>query len=219
MTATKKPKPGTKDTRNNSTLWWILGGIVGLGLIVALAISIAGEEPVDESLGYGDPTVTGDPLPVYAAGQEDVSVGLTAPTVEGADWEGNLVTIEPNGTPKIIVFLAHWCPHCQADVPVIQQWVNDGNLPDDVELISVATATDRLRPNWPPQDWLEEEGWTAPVIMDDQIGTVAGNYGMSGTPFYVVLDGENNNLGRVSGEIGAAGVDQLVQVAEASIEG
>ena len=100
MTATKKPKPGTKDTKNNSTLWWILGGIVGLGLIVALAISIAGEEPVDESLGYGDPTVTGDPLPVYAAGQEDVSVGLTAPTVEGADWEGNPVTIEPDGTPE-----------------------------------------------------------------------------------------------------------------------
>ena len=140
MTQTKKPKPGAKDAKSNSTLWWILGGIVGLGLIVALAISIAGEEPVDESRGYGDPTVTGDPLPVYAAGQEDVSVGLTAPTVEGADWEGNPVTIEPNGTPKIMVFLAHWCPHCQADVPVIQQWINDGNLPDAVELISVATA-------------------------------------------------------------------------------
>ena len=120
MTATKKPKPGAKDTKSNSTLWWILGGIVGLGLIVALAISIAGEEPVDETIGYGDPTVTGDPLPVYAAGQEDVSVGLTAPTVEGADWEGNPVTIEPDGTPKILVFLAHWCPHCQAEVPVIQ---------------------------------------------------------------------------------------------------
>ncbi len=99
-------------------------------------------------------------------------------------------------------------------MPVIQTWVNDGNLPDDVELISVATSTDRLRPNWPPQTWLEEEGWTAPVIMDDQIGVVAGNYGMAGTPFYVVLDGENNNLGRVSGEIGTAGLDQLVALAQ-----
>ena len=56
MTQTKKPKPGAKDAKSNSTLWWILGGMVGLGLIVALAISIAGEEPVDDTIGFGDPT-------------------------------------------------------------------------------------------------------------------------------------------------------------------
>jgi cytochrome c biogenesis protein CcmG, thiol:disulfide interchange protein DsbE len=219
MTQTKKPKPGSKDAKSNSTLWWILGGVVGLGLIVALAISIAGEEPVDENSGFGDPTVTGGPLPVYAAGEEDVSVGLTAPTVEGADWEGNPVTIEPDGTPKIVIFLAHWCPHCQAEVPIIQEWINDGNLPDTVEIVSVATGTDRLRPNWPPQDWLEEEGWTPPVIMDDEITTVAVNYGMSSTPMFVVLDGDNNNLGRISGQLPTDALDQLVQIAEASIEG
>jgi thiol-disulfide isomerase/thioredoxin len=214
MTATKKPKPGTAQSKSNSTLWWIIGGVLALGLIVWLAISIAGEAPVDESLGYGNPTVEGDPLPVYAAGQQDVAVGLTAPTVEGADWNGNPVSIEPDGTAKIVLFLAHWCPHCQAEVPVVQDWVDAGNLPDDVQLISVATSTDRLRPNWPPQDWLEEEGWTAPVVMDDQVGTVAGNYGMAGTPFYVVLDGDNTNLGRVSGEIGAQGLDTLVELAQ-----
>jgi thiol-disulfide isomerase/thioredoxin len=214
MTATKKPKPGATQAKSNSTLWWIIGGVVGLGLIVWLAISIAGEAPVDESLGYGNPTVEGDPLPVYAAGEDDVAIGLTAPTVDGADWNDNPVSIEPDGTSKILVFLAHWCPHCQAEVPVIQDWVEAGGLPDDVQLISVATATDRLRPNWPPQDWLEEEGWTSPVIMDDQVGTVAGNYGMAGTPFYVVLDGDNTNLGRVSGEIGTQGLDALVALAQ-----
>ncbi|MGH8870883.1 MAG: TlpA family protein disulfide reductase, partial [Acidimicrobiia bacterium] len=116
------------------------------------------------------------------------------------------------------LFLAHWCPHCQNEVPVVQDWVDAGNLPDDVELISVATSTDRLRPNWPPQDWLVEEGWTSPVIMDDQVGTVAGNYGMAGTPFYVVLDGENHNLGRVSGEIGTQGLDALVALAQSGSE-
>lgn len=214
MTQTKKPKPGASNAKSKTTLWWIVGGVVGLGLIVALAASIATEPEVDAAIGFGEPTVEGDTLPVFAAGTEDVAVGLTAPSVTGADWNGTPVTIEPDGTPKIVIFLAHWCPHCQAEVPVLQEWVDAGNLPDDVELISVATSTDRVRPNWPPQDWLEEEGWTAPVIMDDEIGTVAGNYGMSGTPFYVVLDGENQNLGRLSGQIGTDGFNALVALAQ-----
>jgi len=214
MTQKTTPKPGAKSGKSNSTLWWIIGGVVGLALIVLLAISIAGEEPVDEGIGYGDPTVEGDTLPVYNSGSDDVAVGLTAPTVTGADWNGNTVTIEPDGTPKIVLFLAHWCPHCQNEVPVVQDWVDAGNLPDDVELISVATATDRLRPNWPPQTWLEEEGWTAPVIMDDDIGTVAASYGMAGTPFWVVLDGDNTNLFRVSGEIPVDGLDAMVALAQ-----
>jgi thiol-disulfide isomerase/thioredoxin len=214
MTQRPKPKPRAKDAKSRATLWWIVGGVVGLGLIVALAASIATEPEVDESIGYGDPTVEGDPLPVYATGTQDVAIGLTAPTVTGADWDGNPVTIEPDGTAKIVLFLAHWCPHCQNEVPVVQDWVDAGNLPEGVELISVVTSTDRSRPNWPPQDWLEEEEWTSPSVMDDQIGTVAANYGMAGTPFYVVLDGENTNLGRISGEIGVEGLNALAALAQ-----
>ena len=214
MTQKTKPKSGAAAPKSKATLWWIIGGVVGLAAIVALAASIATEPEVDESIGYGDPTVEGDPLPVYATGTQDVAIGLTAPTVTGADWEGNPVTIEPDGTAKIILFLAHWCPHCQNEVPVVQDWVDAGGLPEGVELISVVTSTDRSRTNWPPQDWLEEEGWTSPSVMDDQIGTVAANYGMAGTPFYVVLDGENTNLGRISGEIGVEGLNALAALAQ-----
>lgn len=201
----------------NKKILGIVGGVVGLALVVLLAVSIAGEEEADASIGFGDPVVTGDALPLYnSSAAEDVATGLVAPETVGADWNDNEVTIEADGTAKIVIFLAHWCPHCQAEVPRVQDWIDAGGLPDGVEMISVATSTDRLRPNWPPQDWLEEEGWTVPVIMDDQIGTVAGSYGMAGTPFYVVLDGENQVVRRVSGEIGTAGLDALVAEALAS---
>jgi cytochrome c biogenesis protein CcmG, thiol:disulfide interchange protein DsbE len=200
----------------NKKLLGIIGGVVGLALVVVLAIAIAGEDPVDASIGYGEPVVTGDPLPIFNPASGDPVVGLAAPSAVGADWEDNEVKIEADGRPKIVVFLAHWCPHCQAEVPVVQAWLNEGNLPDDVDMYSVVTSTDRLRPNWPPQDWLEEEGWTVPAIMDDEIGTVAVNYGMSGTPFYVVLDGDNNVIRRASGEIGTAGLNALVAEAQAA---
>jgi thiol-disulfide isomerase/thioredoxin len=201
----------------NKKLLGIIGGVVGLALVVVLAIAIAGEEPVDASIGYGDPVVTGDPLPIFdPTAAADPVVGLTAPSAVGADWDDNEVKIEADGRAKIVVFLAHWCPHCQAEVPVVQTWLDEGNLPDDVDMYSVVTSTDPLRPNWPPQDWLEEEGWTVPAIMDNEIGTIAVNYGMSGTPFYVVLDGDNNVIRRASGEIGTAGLNALVAEAQAA---
>jgi len=200
----------------NKKLLGIIAGVVGLALVVVLAIAIAGEEPVDASIGFGDPVVTGDPLPIFNPAAADPVVGLTAPSAVGADWEDIEVKIEADGRAKIVVFLAHWCPHCQAEVPVVQTWLDEGNLPDDVDMYSVVTSTDRLRPNWPPQDWLEEEGWTVPALMDNEIGTVAVNYGMSGTPFYVVLDGDNNVIRRASGEIGTAGLNALVAEAQAA---
>jgi thiol-disulfide isomerase/thioredoxin len=200
----------------NKRVLGIIGGVVGLALVLLLAISIAGEQPVDATIGYGEVDVTGDPLPIFNAEAEgDVATELTAPSVVGADWNDVEVTIEPDGTPKIIIFLAHWCPHCQAEVPLVQQWIDDGNLPDDVEMIGVATSTDQLRPNWPPQEWLINEGWTVPTLLDDQLGTVAVNYGMSATPFYVVLDGENKVIRRVVGSP-AGGLNELVLEAQAA---
>ncbi|MDH3462514.1 MAG: TlpA family protein disulfide reductase [Acidimicrobiia bacterium] len=201
---------------NKKTIYSIVGGVVGLGLIVALALSIANEQEVDDSIGFRPVEVTGAPLPLFDPTAADPTVGLEAPTAVGTDWNDVETTIQADGRSKIVMFLAHWCSHCQAEVPVVQAWVDGGNLPDNVDLYSVTTSTDRLRPNWPPQDWLEEEGWTAPVIMDDQIGTVAGSFGMSGTPFYVVLDGENRVIRRVSGEIGIAGLDALAAEAAAA---
>jgi protein-disulfide isomerase len=52
--------------------------------------------------------------------------------------------------------------------------------------------------------------------MDDRVGTVAAGFGMSGTPFFVVLDGDNRNLGRVSGEIGIEGIEALVAIARSA---
>lgn len=202
----------------NKNVLWIIGGVVGLGLIVLLAASIAGEEPVDDSIAFGEVTVVGDALPFLAdANGTDPALGFTTATVSGADWNDVPSTIEPDGRPKILLFLAHWCPHCQAEVPEVQAWLDAGGLPNDVDMYSFTVLSDRLRPNWPPQTWLEDEGWTVPVIMDDEQQSAVFAYGMRGTPFYVVLDGDNRNLGRLSGQVGVAGLEQMVAIAQSSI--
>lgn len=204
----------------NKNLMWIIGGVVGLALIVGLAWAIAGEEPLDESAGFGNPTLTGDNLPMVENPNltGDPAIGLTAPTVVGGDWEGNEVTIGPDGRPKIIVFLAHWCPHCQAEVPVIQNWLADGGLPEGVDLYAATVSTNARLSNFPPQAWLERENWEVPTVMDNASNAIALGFGMRGTPYYVVLDGDNVSLRRASGEIGVAGLNALAAIAAGSIE-
>jgi thiol-disulfide isomerase/thioredoxin len=200
----------------NKTILWIIAGVVGLGLIVVLAFSIASEESLDESIAFGEITVEGANLPFLEDPSTDPALGAVAPTVSGGDWNDNQYSIAADGRAKIVIFLAHWCPHCQVEVPVVQDWINSGGLPSDVDMYSITVLSEKLRPNWPSQDWLEDEGWTVPVIMDDAQGSAVLAYGMTGTPFYVVLDGENTNLGRFSGEVGVPGLEAMVQIAQAS---
>lgn len=215
-TASKK-----QEQSKTSLIWWIAGGVVGFGLIVWLAIAIAGEGDVDESVVYGEVTVEGDPLPFLQSGSADPAVGLTAPTVTGESLDGEQLTIGPGENAKIIVMLAHWCPHCQAEVPIIQNWVESGGLPDGVDIYGTTVLTNRLQDGdtWPPSEWLASEGWTIPTIKDDQAGSIVEAYGMQGTPTYVVLGPDNENLGRLSGEIGVDGLNAIANIAADSVEG
>ena len=218
--STKTASSKKQESNKRSLIYWILGGVIGLGLIVWLAIAIAGEEAVDESIAFGKVTVEGDNLPFFESESGDVAVGVTAPTVTGETFDGETLTIGPDGNAKIIVMLAHWCPHCQAEVPVVQGWVEDGGLPEGVDLYGVTVLTNRVRDGrtWPPQDWLEEEGWTSPTIKDDQQSSIVNAYGMTGTPTYVVLGPDNENLGRISGEIGLGGLETLANLAADSLD-
>ena len=96
----------------------------------------------------------------------DPAIGRPAPQVHGFDFDGTPVAITADGRPKVAIFLAHWCPHCQAEVPLIQSWIEAGGVPDGVDLVSIATGIDSAAPNYPPDAWLEREGWTVPVIAD-----------------------------------------------------
>ena len=61
-------------------------------------------------------------------------------------------------------------------------------MPAGIDLVTVATATDPSRPNYPPSAWLESAGWTAPTIADPPEGTAAMALGLPGNPYFVAVD-------------------------------
>ncbi len=163
----------------------------------------------------GPPTITGTALPTFADAKPDPAKGLAAPVVNGHDDSGQPVSIAPTGRTMMVIFAAHWCPHCQREIPLIQAWVNGGGLPNGVDIVTVSTGIDPTRPNYPPEDWFAREGWTAPVIADPA-NSVATAYGLASYPYFVILDGSGNVFARLSGEIPTANLEQLLKAVPAS---
>lgn len=153
----------------------------------------------------GDVEVTGEALPAFAEGG-DPALGTSAPVLSGFDYAGEPVTIDAaaNG-PTMVVVVAHWCPHCNVEIPKLVQLDEEGRIPDTVNVVAVSSALNPEAPNFPPDRWLEEIGWTRPVLADGidlGTGSFVGYqaYGVSGVPFVVLLDGQGNVVQRWAGE-------------------
>jgi thiol-disulfide isomerase/thioredoxin len=158
----------------------------------------------------GVPSISGAPLPDLQNPDTDPAVGLVAPGVTGTDFAGNTVRIANDGRPKAILFIAHWCPHCQAEVPVVEAWVKAGGVPAGVDFFSVATAIDPTRPNYPPEAWLQREGWTVPVIADPT-NSVAQAYGLPAFPYWVWIGADGKVVARTVGELPVADLQARLQ--------
>lgn len=191
----------------------VIVGVLVLALVVALLAGGGGSDFEETPVA-----VDGEPLPTLPETGEDPAIGRAAPGLEGKDLDGSRLDITDDGRPKVIAFVAHWCSHCQAEVPAIQAHLDDVGVPEDVDLYGVATLTEKTRGNWPPDQWLQDEGWTIPTLVDDEDDDAANAYGLAGTPFWVAVDADGVVVARQSGEIGVAGFDALVEAARAAPE-
>jgi cytochrome c biogenesis protein CcmG/thiol:disulfide interchange protein DsbE len=153
--------------------------------------------------------VVGEPLPVFGPDvttENDPALGMMAPVIVGQDFDGNTVRVDAaaNG-PTLVVFLAHWCPHCNNEVPRINELRDDGRFPADLNIVAVSTAVDPTRPNWPPSQWLGDKDWTYPAIADGvdmQEGQFIGAtaYGVGGFPFVTLVGADGTVKARWAGE-------------------
>jgi len=189
-----------------------------LVVVVLLAVAAVvmtrggGDEGADSGLQEVQPvSVSGASLPMHRPNTPDPSVGERAPEIEGSSFDGSAVTIGAGGRPELVIFLAHWCPHCQREVPRIAGWIEENGLPQGVQMYAVATGTSRDRPNYPPSAWLEREGLDIPTLADDADGQAGRAYGLSSFPYFVLLDGAGAVVERRSGEIT---IDELEQMLE-----
>ena len=177
---------------------------------VTLEPANPGDTAAAEAPAFGPIVVNGEALPARSDEGTDKAVGRPAPVIEGKTPDNATVLIGGRGQPTLVAFVAHWCPHCQKEVPVIVAAAKSGAF-GDLRLVAVATGTNKQAPNYPPVAWLKREAWTGDVVLDDKEASAAGAYGLDAYPFLVAIDAQGNVAGRTSGELSR---DDLVRFAK-----
>lgn len=173
------------------------------------------ESPVDVPVETAAVSVAGNALGTL--GEVDESVGMAAPQVTGTSFDGSSVELLDEGTPTVIGFFAHWCPHCQEEVAELSDHFTETGTPDDVRVVAVSTAVRSDESNYPPSAWFDAAAWPTQVMVDDRDNTAATTYGLSAFPFWVVVDSDGAVVARVAGGIGSDQFDLLVDAARQGV--
>ena len=172
---------------------------------IAQPVAIDGE-PLD---GFSQEMIQGETT--------DTALCERAPIVSGYDYAGDPVTIDAAADgPTMVVLLAHWCPHCNAEIPRLNEWREAGNVPDGLNVVGVSTGIDPNRANYPPDEWLVDKDWQWPVLADTAELTAFQAFGGQYFPTVVIIGSDGRVLLRFSGEPSAAEIDTLVRSALAA---
>jgi cytochrome c biogenesis protein CcmG/thiol:disulfide interchange protein DsbE len=186
--------------------------LIGLGMIVVaavVAILTTGSGSAGTGVEQTRPVTVAGSLPAYQTVVADPAIGMRVPEITGSTFDGSTLSITNDGVPKAIIFLAHWCPHCQNEVENLTSWFGQNTLPAGIEIVAISTGVDVSQPNYPPSKWLA--GFPIPTIVDDANSSSARSFGLAGFPFVVLVNADGTVAQRIEGEISPDSLVQMLQ--------
>lgn len=209
-TVPKSPR-GARSSRSgagsgsNPLLIWMVVAVAAL-IVVAVGVALLASRDAQlvqtDKAQVSDVSIEGETLPPFDGTEPDPAMERRAPAFAATTFDDTEVSVLPgDGTAKVIGFFAHWCPHCQRELPRIAGWLAANELPVDVEVIAVSTSVDSGAGNYPPSAWFEEEQWPAVVVRDSAGNEIADAYGLRGFPYTVGIDAGGRVVARVAGEL------------------
>lgn len=92
---------------------------------IEISMSVKTEKSKSLTSGIEGP----DKLATLPASGNDPELGKTIPTIIAQQFNGDSITLGPTGKPYVILFVAHWCPHCQREIPVFVGLNNENKIP------------------------------------------------------------------------------------------
>ena len=160
-------------------------------------------EHLPATTAVGEVTVHGKALTSTPDnGKADPEKGCAVPIVDGQAFDGTPVRIGgPTDKPTMVVAAAHWCPHCNRELPELVKLVNGGGVADRVRWVVLSTGVDSGSPHYPPGPWLTKDmGWTGTAMADDAKSDAGHALGVAGFPTFILINTEGKVVERFSGE-------------------
>ncbi|MEN8114922.1 MAG: TlpA disulfide reductase family protein [Actinomycetota bacterium] len=162
------------------------------------------------SSGVAEPSGPDGWLPPFQQGQPDAALGVILGDVTGPEYyTGSDTAIDPtDGVARAWLIWAHWCPHCQRELPAVSEWyVENASSYPNVELLSVTSSIDDTRGN-PLEPYLDELQLPFPTIVDADLA-LAQQLGVSAYPFWVFTGPDGTTLLRIAGYLETAQVQEI----------
>ncbi len=155
-----------------------------------------------------------------AASEETKDKSLPpAPDFQLQDQYGNTHTLEDyKGKTIFLNFWATWCPPCRAEMPDIQKLYESYSQEGEDALIVLGVAAPEMgqeKDEEGIQAFLEENGYTYPVLMDTT-GELFYTYGIQSFPTTFMIDRDGNVFGYISGQLT---MDMMESIIRQTMEG
>lgn len=150
--------------------------------------------------------------------EEDEKKTMPAPDFTLQDQYGVTHTLSDyKGKTVFLNFWATWCGPCQREMPDIQALYEDyGSNAEELVVLGIANPRSDAYPNnndVPEEEikaFLEENGYTYPVVMDPT-GEVFNTYLISSFPTTFMIDKDGNLFGYVTGTLTADMMESIVK--------
>jgi len=121
-----------------------------------------------------------------------------------ADYQGKTIFLN---------FWATWCPPCRNEMPDIQAIYEEYDTEGEDALIVLGVAAPYMGKEISEDrivEFLEENGYTYPVLMDVD-GNLFRGYGITSFPTTFMIDRDGNVFGYVSGQIDKSIMESIIQ--------
>ncbi|WP_130805550.1 TlpA family protein disulfide reductase [Senegalia massiliensis] len=114
-----------------------------------------------------------------------------------SDYKGKIVLIN---------FWATWCTYCDEEMPDLEKLYNE-NKDDDFVVLAVDVGEEESL----VRDYIEEGGYTFPVLLDSDMKVSRNNYYVSAFPTSYFIDKEGNLIGAVPGMMTYPQMTQILE--------